>query len=81
MIVAEINNGLGSTVSAHFWWLQNNQQQFKMIVMIKIHGHKLIPNTSIHALKYMQRNKVHKINWTRDKIMFKGKKREIKREW
>ena len=47
MIVAEINNGLGSTVSAHFWWLQNNQQQFKIIVMIKIHGHKLIPNTSI----------------------------------
>ena len=47
MILAKINNGLGwtLTVSAHFWRLQNNWQQFKIMIMIKIHGRKLIPST------------------------------------
>ena len=64
MIVAEINNGLGLSVFAHFWWLQNNQQQFKIIVMIKIHWHSKFQarRSNVHALKNLQRNKVHKIN-------------------
>ena len=49
----------------------------KRIKLIKKSGHW----SNRHPLKNLQRNKVHKINWTRDKIMFKGKKREIKREW